>query len=531
MGSDAQYTPPERDLTEFYAAKAIEGRATPEDLALLDRQARSAGMETDAFIQAILNGDPEAPPELGPQTMDQMIEGPMAGRAPGVGPVEFNVPDRLLQGQRGAGASDFTPRPETPAGITGIADAAARVRAAERAAEIGARRGPPEQAAPERGDVIDVSDGMSAAPLDQFLSSLPMGDLTEGLRPRTERVADMAMDRRMGGDQPQSPTSSMTAAQQEAFAALTPEEQQNVLLSGAPSLEDTRTPMTGSSAFVGANDYQFPPAVFEGPFMSPMDAIRRYEAFESGTPYTGPVPTRVQPGAPDTPPTLAPAEDLAGMTPEELLPAPPAPEVLTPQAPTGPASSTTSGATVGGMPVPPPQTNEDRMLQQDKWLALARFGAALASSRAPTFGQAVGEAGQVGLDALSQARQDFLTRKEAADAMALQRAALAARTAGRGGDGAPPRVPIGAVGIFDDQIEALQNELMMAGTPAEEVRITNERDRLLGLRNAIQAQFLAAYNPQLALASLGGGTQPPPTIDVAGEDEMSTMDRIRGLFD
>jgi len=248
----------------------------------------------------------------------------------------------------------------------------------------------------------------------------------------------------------------------------------------------------------------------------------------SETPYTGPLPTRVQPGAPDTSPTLTPTEDLAGMTPEELLPAAPIPEVLTPQAPTGPTGGgATSGATVGGMPVPPPQTAEDRMLQQDKWLALARFGAALASSQAPTFGQALGQAGQVGLDALSKARQDFLARKKDADAMAMQRAALAARTAGGGGDGALPKVPIGAVGIFDDQIEALQNELMGAD-PAREVEITNELDRLFGLRNAIQAQFLAAYNPELALASLGGGTQPPPTIDVAGEDEMSVWDRIRG---
>jgi len=112
----------------------------------------------------------------------------------------------------------------------------------------------------------------------------------------------------------------------------------------------------------------------------------------------------------------------------------------------------------------------------------------------------------------------------------LARATLAARTAGRGGGGTPPRVPIGAVGIFDDQIEALQNELMMAD-PDREIEITNELKRLNGLRNAIQAQFLAAYNPQLALASLGGGAQPESTIDVASDGEMSTMDRIRGLFD
>jgi hypothetical protein len=472
MGSDAQYTPPERDLTEFYAAKAIEGRATPEDLTLLDRQARSAGMETDAFIQAILNGDPEAPPELGPQTMDQMIEGPMAGRALGVGPVEFNVPDRLLQGQRGAGASDFTPRPETPAGITGIADAAARVRAAERAAEIGARRGPPEQAAPERGDVIDVSDGMSAAPLDQFLSSLPMGDLTEGLRPRTERVADMAMDRRMGGDQPQVPPAD---------------------------------PNYG---------YIDPRVGYQGPRPAFID--RAIEALTSGPPTIAgyEYPENYGTAEPPEMATLVPAEDLGTMTPEELLPAPPAPEVLTPQAPTGPAGSTTSGATVGGMPVPPPQTNEDRMLQQDKWLALARFGAALASSRAPTFGQAVGEAGQVGLDALSQARQDFLGRKEAADKMALARATLAARTAGRGGAAAEaaPRFGLSAAQAraldpLNDDISRLEQALLNAedDAAASEPWFGSPDENLVGAANTIRDKLATLKLQRDNIVRFGAG--------------------------
>lgn len=348
----------------------------------------------------------------------------------------LDLPGRLLQGQRGGGAADMNTFPRAPAAL----------------------------------DVIDVSDTAFSprtspattppAPIDEFLSALPMGDLTEGLRPRTERVVDAAIDRRMGGDQPQSPTSGMTAEQREAFAALTPEEQQNVLLGGAPSLEDARTPMTGSSAFVGANDYQFPPALFEGPFMSPADAVRRYEAFESGAPYVGPVPARVQPGAPDTPPTLVPTEDLAGMAPEDLLPAPPAPEVLTPEAPTGPpGGGVTSGATVGGMPVPPPQSAEDRMLQQDKWLALARFGAALASSQAPTFGQALGQAGQVGLDALQQARQDFLERKAVADEMALRRGALAARGAGGGGAVAEAGPSIGITANQNRVLEDLDQRI------------------------------------------------------------------------
>jgi len=113
-----------------------------------------------------------------------------------------------------------------------------------------------------------------------------------------------------------------------------------------------------------------------------------------------------------------------------------APNTVAPDAPVGP----TGAARIAS--APPPVTDQDRMFEQDKWLALARFGAALAASKAPTFGQAIGEAGQVGLDALGAARADYQKRKQEAEIMAMKRAAASGRGGGGGGGGLP--VGIGA---------------------------------------------------------------------------------------
>lgn len=64
-------------------------------------------------------------------------------------------------------------------------------------------------------------------------------------------------------------------------------------------------------------------------------------------------------------------------------------------------------------------SKSDDIYEMDKRLALAKFGFALAASDAPTFGRAFGQAGIVGLDALSAASKDrqareLLARKAAA---------------------------------------------------------------------------------------------------------------------
>jgi len=168
------------------------------------------------------------------------------------------------------------------------------------------------------------------------------------------------------------------------------------------------------------------------------------------------------------------------------------------------------------------------MLQQDKWLALARFGAALASSQAPTFGQALGQAGQVGLDALSKARQDFLARKKDADAMAMQRAALAARTAGGGGSGdAAPGFGLSASEVrglepLNEEIARMEQALMNAeadaaaatgriyGSPSAEqlATIANLRRGLGSLIS--QRTNIMQYGAGLPIT---GVVAPPATMD------------------
>jgi hypothetical protein len=155
-----------------------------------------------------------------------------------------------------------------------------------------------------------------------------------------------------------------------------------------------------------------------------------------------------------TPPadTMPPAAMPPAAAPSEIPPSQSTPSQVTPsQAP--PSQATPSQAAPGGGGgMTTASGGQDRMLQQDKWLALARFGAALASSQAPTFGQALGQAGQVGLDALAQARADYETRKQAAEEAALARATLAARMAGAGAADAGP-----SIGISADQMRVLED--------------------------------------------------------------------------
>ena len=110
---------------------------------------------------------------------------------------------------------------------------------------------------------------------------------------------------------------------------------------------------------------------------------------------------------------------------------------------------------------------------------------ALMSSQAPTFGQALGEAGTVGLDALGGARADYLERKQAADLMALRRAAAA----GRGGrDGLTPS---NLISIRDDIVQQIGSITENAlGRPLSESALNEIQqlkqtlagiDRVLGL--------------------------------------------------
>jgi len=157
------------------------------------------------------------------------------------------------------------------------------------------------------------------------------------------------------------------------------------------------------------------------------------------------------------------------------------------------------------------------MFEQDKWLALARFGAALAASKAPTFGQAMGEAGQVGLDALGAARADYQKRKQEAEIMAMKRAAASGRGGGGGGGGG------GLEGLTEftagqaRQLEVLDNEIAkikqvesdleplgffgtMMGREAERLDPNTQRmlDRLQTQRQYIMNSAVAPVGTMLA---------------------------------
>lgn len=117
-----------------------------------------------------------------------------------------------------------------------------------------------------------------------------------------------------------------------------------------------------------------------------------------------------------------------------------------------------------------------RLLEQDKWLALARFGAALGASQAPTFGQAFGEAGNAGLDALAKARSDYQERKMAAEAMALQRQALAMRGSGGGGGATPKLFDLSAGNAR--ALEQIDNQIAQLRMQANQM---DERTGFLGM--------------------------------------------------
>jgi len=118
----------------------------------------------------------------------------------------------------------------------------------------------------------------------------------------------------------------------------------------------------------------------------------------------------------DTGTALAVPEEADGGI-EALLP-PPAP--TTPPQTSGEAGG--AGGAGRGFDI-------DRMLEQDKWLALAQFGLGLMASQQPTLGGAIGEAGTAALGQLGKAREAAVERDLAERTLAV-RAAAAGRSRG-----------------------------------------------------------------------------------------------------
>ena len=147
--------------------------------------------------------------------------------------------------------------------------------------------------------------------------------------------------------------------------------------------------------------------------------------------------------------TGAPLEMPAGGA-EELLP--PTVDPAPPGPPRTPSGGGIAGIAAQGAGAPSDYEQEmlnmlqsrEKRATQDKWLALAQAGLSLMSSKSPTFGGALGEAGATGLGALregqstaeadrvallGQIEQSRMGRAK----LDLERQALAARGAARGG--------------------------------------------------------------------------------------------------
>lgn len=216
--------------------------------------------------------------------------------------------------------------------------------------------------------------------------------------------------------------------------------------------------------------------------------------------------------------------DEAGIT--QSLPSP-----ATRTAPAGPGGGGGAGAGAGatGVPANAPMSDNERMLNQDKWLSLARVGLGLMSSQAPTFGQALGEAGAAGLDSLNRAREDYLERKQAEEMMALRRAAAAGRGGGGGAGGMvnPFEFDLSAGGNralerIDSVIERLQMEQTQLGEDPgsgffglggpdaewtrESERLNNELAAALAARNQVERGLqIGALGGSVAGAAPAGG--------------------------
>ena len=163
--------------------------------------------------------------------------------------------------------------------------------------------------------------------------------------------------------------------------------------------------------------------------------------------------------------------------------------------------------------------SREKRATQDKWLALAQAGMALMSSKSPTFGGALGEAGEAGLGALregqSSSEADRLAllgqleqSRMGREKMALDRQALAARAA----SGGARNPPAGLVSGLFKQLEEAQGALTQYGSPPKPGWIFDTPDPYAVERSAaaqniarLQAQINSLYIPY-GLQPFGGGS-------------------------
>ena len=157
-------------------------------------------------------------------------------------------------------------------------------------------------------------------------------------------------------------------------------------------------------------------------------------------------------------------------------------------------SKSGSGGTAGEAAVMKALSARQKAAESDKWMALARTGAAIMASKSPTLGGAVGEGLGVGLESLSK------SKKQAQDyelAMAKIRASMAR-------SGRPKALPASALTSARSAVETAQEQLSMAQTPAEKLAAQKTLEAAIARENALKRMFDATYG--VPTANTGGAS-------------------------
>jgi hypothetical protein len=172
-------------------------------------------------------------------------------------------------------------------------------------------------------------------------------------------------------------------------------------------------------------------------------------------------------------------------------------------------------------------TRGEKRAQQDKWLALAQAGMALMSSKEPTLGGALGEAGATGLAAFRGSRDSAeesrmkLFEQQFGVQMSRQQMAMAQARGARGGGGGSGS---GGIGGFRSLDQWFDNTMKMSTALGEQLEGMVGIDGRPNPATADQYEAIAAEKDRLTRQLMGvlggggggGGGAPPVSFNAAG---------------
>ena len=145
------------------------------------------------------------------------------------------------------------------------------------------------------------------------------------------------------------------------------------------------------------------------------------------------------------------------------------------------------------------EDNKERA-EQDKWLALANAGLALMSSSNPTFGGAIGEAGQAGLTALRESQDQY--NEDKLSLLALQQRAEAARLANQKAT-TPKQVKINEIkGVYDVYTKELEKILNPDADPDDLSGLSAEPKTFDELTDSEKARYTDLLLKRQALEAM-----------------------------